>query len=97
MNEHQAVEELSDFLSGTFHQDMGSPEQALAEFVVEATKECLEFTLESLLIFMSTNTTEKEKEDFIKSHTEIYFPAMKLTPLKWLESVIEHLKEAVKK
>ncbi|WP_205763215.1 hypothetical protein [Aneurinibacillus aneurinilyticus] len=59
--------------------------------VVEATKECLEFTLESLLILMSTNTTEKEKEDFIKSHTEIYFLAMKLTPLKWLESVIEHL------
>jgi hypothetical protein len=51
MNDHQAFEELADFLDGTFHQDMGSPEQALAEFIVEATKECLEFTLESLELY----------------------------------------------
>jgi hypothetical protein len=96
MNDHQAFEEVADFLAGTFHQDMGSPEQALADFIVENTKECLEFTLESLLVFMRKNTTEKEKEDFIKSYAEIYFPAMGLTPLEWLENVIGQLKEAVK-
>jgi hypothetical protein len=96
MNDHQAFEEVADFLAGTFHQDMGSPEQALADFMVENIKECLEFTLESLLVFMRTNTTEKEKEDFIKSYAEIYFPAMGLTPLEWLENVIGQLKEAVK-
>jgi CdiI immunity protein len=94
MNDHQAFEEVAYFLAGTFHQDMGSPEQALADFIVEATKECLEFTLESLLVFMRTNTTEKE--EFIKFHAEFYFPSMGLTPLEWLENVIEQLKEAVK-
>ncbi|WP_240486217.1 contact-dependent growth inhibition system immunity protein [Bacillus haynesii] len=45
---YDIFEELSDFLDGTFHQDMGSPEQALNEFISESSKECLAFTIQIL-------------------------------------------------
>lgn len=37
----------------------------------------------------------QEKEDFIKSHSEIYFPAIGITSIQWLKSVIEQIKEAI--
>ena len=39
------LEELEDFLGGTFHQDMISPEQAIDEFINEVSKECLLSTI----------------------------------------------------
>ena len=39
------IEELEDFLGGTFHQDISSPEQALDEFIKEVNKECLLSTI----------------------------------------------------
>lgn len=33
------LEELKDFLEGTFHQDISSPGQALDEFINEVSKE----------------------------------------------------------
>ena len=45
MNEsYDDVEELEDFLVGTFHQDIRSPEQALDEFIIEVSKKCLSDT-----------------------------------------------------
>jgi len=95
MDQHQATEELADFLAGTFHQDMGSPEQALVEFIHESSKECLALTFESVVIFMKSNSTEHEKEAFIKTHTAIYFPAIGLTPKEWLENVAQQIKVAL--
>ncbi|MEG7333998.1 contact-dependent growth inhibition system immunity protein [Bacillus sp. 0102A] len=96
MNEnYDTLEELSDFLEGTFHQDMGSPEQALKEFIAESSKECLVFTIKFCEEFLIENISDQEKESFIKSNTEIYFPAIDLTPLQWLKKVITEIKEAI--
>ncbi|WP_435552236.1 contact-dependent growth inhibition system immunity protein [Bacillus amyloliquefaciens] len=74
------MEELSDFPDGTFHQDMGSPKQALENFITEASKECLVFTIKFCEAFLNSDISEQEKESFIKSNSEIYFPAIELTP-----------------
>ncbi|MHC5561555.1 contact-dependent growth inhibition system immunity protein [Bacillus spizizenii] len=92
---YDTMEELSDFLEGTFHQDMGSPEQALKEFIAESSKECLVFTIKFCEEFLNENISDQEKESFIKSNTEIYFPAIDLTPLQWLKKVITEIKETI--
>ncbi|MCK8098997.1 contact-dependent growth inhibition system immunity protein [Bacillus sp. 2CMS4F] len=92
---YDTLEELSDFLEGTFHQDMGSPEHALKEFIAESSKECLVFTIKFCEEFLNENISDQEKESFIKSNTEIYFPAIDLTPLQWLKKVITEIKEAI--
>lgn len=92
---YDIFEELSDFLDGAFHQDMGSPEQALNEFISESSKECLAFTIKFCEEFLNSDISDQEKEDFIKSYSEIYFPAIRLTPIQWLKSVIEQIKEAI--
>ncbi|MGF7533032.1 contact-dependent growth inhibition system immunity protein [Bacillus mexicanus] len=88
------LEELSDFLEGTFHQDIGSPEQALEEFIAESSKECLVFTIKCCEGFLNKDIPDQEKESFIKLNSEIYFPAIDSTPLQWLKKVIAELKEA---
>ncbi|WP_414627012.1 contact-dependent growth inhibition system immunity protein [Bacillus amyloliquefaciens] len=74
------MEELSDFPDGTFHQDMGSPKQALENFITESSKECLVLTIKFCEEFF------KSEESFIKSNSEIYFPEIELTPIQWLDS-----------
>ncbi|MFS0763828.1 contact-dependent growth inhibition system immunity protein [Peribacillus phoenicis] len=90
------LEELEDFLCGTFHQDISSPELALVEFINEANNECLLFTIKYCDEFLNSDITKKEKENYIKANAEIYFPAIGLTPIQWLNKVIERIKEAVK-
>ncbi|MBU8788520.1 MULTISPECIES: contact-dependent growth inhibition system immunity protein [Bacillus] len=94
-NNYDILEELSDFLAGTFHQDMGSPEQAIKEFITESSKECLVFTIKFCEEFLNSDKSDHEKEDFIKSNSEIYYPAIGLTPIQWLKSIIEQMKEAI--
>jgi hypothetical protein len=93
---YDCLEELEDFLGGTFHQDISSPEQALDEFINEANKECLLFTLKYCDEFLTSNIPEQEKENYIQTNAEIYFPRIGLTPLQWLNKVVEKIKEAVK-
>ncbi|MGG3571851.1 contact-dependent growth inhibition system immunity protein [Bacillus gobiensis] len=90
------LEELEDFLGGTFHQDISSPEQALDEFIYEANKECLLFTIKFCDEFLNSKITKQDKENFIQTNAEIYFPAIGLTPIQWLNKVVEQIKEAVK-
>ena len=85
MNERRnRLEELEDFLGGTFHQDIYPPEQALDEFINEVMKEDLLLTIKDCEAFLNHSLTTKEKEDFIQAHTEIYFPALELTPIQGL-------------
>ncbi|WP_042473859.1 contact-dependent growth inhibition system immunity protein [Bacillus ndiopicus] len=88
--------ELEDFLGGTFHQDIDSPEQALDEFIKEASKECLLFTIKYSEEFLNSELTKQEKEKIIQNNAEIYFPAIELTPLQWLVQLIEQIKEVTK-
>lgn len=89
------LDELENFLGGTFHQDIQSPEHALDEFIEEISRAGLLFTVEYCEEFLNSNLTEEEKEHIIKCNTEIYFPAIGLPPIEWLKSVIEQLKEAI--
>ena len=93
---YSPYEELGDFLPGTFHQDMESPEEALNEFIMEVTKICIENTKNDILSFLSSNLTDSEKEEFIKYNAYIYFPALNLTPVEWLKQTLKILKEAIK-
>lgn len=90
------LEEVADFLGATFHQDMGSPEEALDEFIEECYKEALLTTLKDCEEFLRNDWTNEEKESFIQNKAEIYFPAIGLTPLQWLNKVVEQLRAAVK-
>lgn len=95
-DKYSPYEELGDFLAGTFHQDIESPEEALNEFIMEATKICIENTINDIFSFLNSNLTDSGKEEFIKYNAEIYFPALYLTPVEWLEQTLETLKEAIK-
>lgn len=90
------LEELEDFLAGTFHQDISSPEQALDEFVNEASKECLLFTVKYCDECLNSKISKQEKESIIENNAKIYFPAIELTPLQWLSNLEEQIKEVMK-
>ncbi|MGG1167486.1 MULTISPECIES: contact-dependent growth inhibition system immunity protein [Bacillus cereus group] len=97
MNDKDYIyEELSDFLDGTFHQDMGTPEKALHEFIEEAHKICIGNTINYITAFLNSDLSTEKKEEFIEYYTDIYFPALKLAPLEWLEQTGETLKQALK-
>ncbi|MCY9674458.1 contact-dependent growth inhibition system immunity protein [Bacillus pumilus] len=97
MNEsYSYLEELEDFLGGTFHQDIHSPEKALNEFNHLASKECLLSTIKDCQDFLNSTITLQEKESFIENNVEIYFPEISLNPLQWLNNIIEKMKEEVK-
>jgi len=89
------LEEMEDFLGGTFHQDIDSPEEAIEEFITESSIECLVFTVQYCEDFLKCDMTIKEKEDFIKKNTDIFFPSIELTPIKWLLSAVEQITEAI--
>ncbi|WP_078552224.1 contact-dependent growth inhibition system immunity protein [Bacillus alkalicellulosilyticus] len=90
------LEELEDFFGGTFHQDINSPEQALEEFIKEASIECLQYTIKDCEKFLNSKLTKQEKESIIQNNAEVYFSALKLNPLQWLNNIVEKLKEGVK-
>ncbi|MGG0727721.1 contact-dependent growth inhibition system immunity protein [Bacillus paramycoides] len=93
---YSSYKELGNFLAGTFHQDMESPEEALSEFIMEVNKVCIENTINDILSFINGNLTDSEKEEFITFKTYIYFPALNLTALEWLKQTLETLKKAIK-
>ncbi|EOS8268428.1 hypothetical protein ABTI76_001001 [Bacillus cereus] len=95
-DKYYMYEELSDFLDGTFHQDMGTVEKALNEFIEEAHKVCIENTVKYITEFLRSDLSTQEKEAFIEYYTEIYFPSLKLNPIEWLEQTAETLKQALK-
>ncbi|MED4236772.1 contact-dependent growth inhibition system immunity protein [Priestia megaterium] len=85
------------FLAGTFHQDIASPEEALQEFLKEETKEHLEFAVIFLTAFIRNECSNLKKNKYIQSCADgVYFPALGLEPLHWLYEVVEQIKEAVK-
>ncbi|MGG2016115.1 contact-dependent growth inhibition system immunity protein [Bacillus sp. S10(2024)] len=95
-NKYIPYEELGNFLAGTFHQDIESPKEALNEFIMEVTKICIENTKNHILSFLNSNLTDSEKEEFIKYNAYIYFPALNLTAIEWLQQTLEILKEAIR-
>jgi CdiI immunity protein len=86
---------LNSFLGGIFHQDIESPESAWEEFIDEATKDDMLILLQEIERFLETELSYQEKEEFIEENCLIYFPAINITPLKWLKQVQDELKRAV--
>ncbi|MFC7370768.1 contact-dependent growth inhibition system immunity protein [Fictibacillus iocasae] len=89
------IEEVEDFLGGTFHQDIQSPEQAMDEFILESTKECLLDTINDCEKFLNSDIGKEEKENLIQNNAEIYFPAMNMNPIEWLTKLVKQMKMAV--
>ncbi|MDR3598047.1 contact-dependent growth inhibition system immunity protein [Clostridium sp.] len=83
-------EELKDFLSGTFHQDISSSESAIKEYAIEVGQEYTLFIVKCIKEFLNSNFTEEEKNNFIERNTELYFPAIDMTPVEWLEGVMKY-------
>ncbi|MDR4435257.1 contact-dependent growth inhibition system immunity protein [Bacillus tequilensis] len=93
--------EVSDpvfrFLGGHFHQDIDSPEDALNEYLNEASQKLKERDLIALTEFVNSNYSEADKNEFIEKAADgIYFPEDDITPLEWLKQVIEQIKEHLK-
>lgn len=88
--------EIEDFLGGTFHQDIESPEDALEEFIKDTTQLGIRQTIDHCVNFLNSNLTDHEKEKIIQTNTEIYFPAIDLSPLEWLREVVYQLKLVLK-
>ncbi len=61
-DKYYMYEELSDFLDGTFHQDMGTVEKALNEFIEEAHKVCIENTVKYITEFLKSDLSTQEKK-----------------------------------
>lgn len=83
-------EELENFLGGTFHQDIDSPESAIKEYVAGLGQHHIVFIIKCMKEFLNSDLSEKEKNNFIERNTEIYFPEMKMTAIEWLQGVMEY-------
>lgn len=97
LSSNKLEEPVFQFLAGTFHQDIDSPEEALQELLTEESKEYLEFAIIFLTDFIGSEYSDIEKNEYIQSCADgVYFPATGLEPLQWLYQVIEQIREVVK-
>lgn len=91
----EKFEELSDFLLAYFNQDIESPEKALEEFIEENSEGAISATIVEIDEFLYEDLPQQNKEQFIDDNCDLYFPALKLTPIEWLKQVQDELKKAV--
>lgn len=85
------------FLGGHFHQDIESPENALDEYLNEASQKLKERDLIALTEFVNSDYSEADKNEFIEEAADgIYFPEDDITPLEWLKQVTEQIKNTLK-
>lgn len=86
------------FLAGTFHQDIESPDDALQELLAEESKEYLEDAIVFLTDFIESEHSDNEKNDYIQSYADgVYFPAFNLEPIDWLKNGIVQIKKSLNK
>lgn len=84
------------FLAGTFHQDIDSPEEALQSLLTEESKEYLKNSVVFLTDFIRSDLSDLEKNEYIKSSADgVYFPDLGIEPIQWLKQVIEQIKETL--
>lgn len=88
-----SLEILKNFLQAYFHQDIDSPEKALQDLIEEESPEYLSQVVEAASRFLNSSLTKQEKNQLIRSHCDLYFPELHLTPIAWLESVVQQLKQ----
>ncbi|PFM62783.1 hypothetical protein COJ48_18085 [Bacillus cereus] len=94
--ENMEDHEVFQFLAGTFHQDTFY-EEALKGLLEETHKEYLQNAIVFLSEFIKSNYTSKEKQEYIRYSADgIYFEGLEITPLEWLENIVEILKQTVR-
>lgn len=82
---------LKNFLQAYFHQDIETPEAALQDLIKEETPHYLSEIVTAATSFLTSSLTEEEKNQFISSHCDLYFPALNKSPVAWLENVVQQL------
>ncbi|OIR59299.1 hypothetical protein BLL41_21225 [Bacillus sp. FMQ74] len=83
------------FLAGTFHQDIETPDDVLQELLTEESKEYLEYAIVFLTDFIESEHSDNEKNEYIQSCVDgVYFPAFNLEPIEWLNTLIVQIKES---
>lgn len=85
------------FLVGTFHQDIESPDDVLQELLTEESKEYLEYAIVFLTDFIESEHSDNEKNEYIQRADGVYFPAFNLEPIDWLKNVIVQIKKSLNK
>ncbi|MCY7919961.1 contact-dependent growth inhibition system immunity protein [Bacillus vallismortis] len=94
MIEMKVSDPVFRFLGGHFHQDIESPEDALNEYLNEASQKLKERDLIALTEFVNSKYSEADKNEFIEEAADgIYFPEDDLIPLEWLKQAIEQIKK----
>jgi hypothetical protein len=89
--EKQVVnEELSQFLLSYFHQDIGTIDDSIRQFLSENGNEYIEEVVTVTKAFIADTTISTEaKNNFIKSSTSVNFLALEVSPLSWLTNLID--------
>lgn len=86
--QNEQYEDVFQFLGGTFHQDIESPEHAFEEFLRETSRVYLKDAVLFLKEFINSALTKEEKNSFIeKSADGVYFPALGQEPIDWLKGI----------
>ena len=91
----EKFERLRNFLIAYFNQDIESPEGALQEYIEENSEGAISATLAQINTFFQEDLSEQVKEQFIEDNCDLYFPALKLTPIEWLKQVQDELKSTL--
>ena len=73
-DEDEEIDILENFLGGTFHQDMGDPDDELWELLREANVSWLEKLETCIREFLKSELDDSQKEKFITDEVYIYFP-----------------------
>ncbi|MDR6999662.1 contact-dependent growth inhibition system immunity protein [Neobacillus niacini] len=90
-------EPVFQFLAGTFHQDIESPEEAFHELLSVESKEYLENAIVFLTDFVRSEYSDNDKNEYIQYCADgVYFPDLGVEPLEWLNNIIEEIKEVIK-
>lgn len=66
--------ELEDFLGGTYHQDIESPEDALKEFINDSTQISIKETINNCVNFLSSEWTIMRKRVLLNLILKFTFP-----------------------
>ena len=87
----ESIQELEDFLAGTFHQDISNPDEALDDYINSVDVEWLNIMMSIISEFIESNISEEKKNKIITDNVEIYFPSLNMIPIEWLSRVLSRI------
>ncbi|KUP31049.1 contact-dependent growth inhibition system immunity protein [Bacillus halotolerans] len=96
MIEIEIYEPVFQFLGGIFHQDIETPESALAEYLEEIPKEEQKTDIVALKDFINSDYSDEEKNDFIDEAADgVDILSYDVSPIIWLEQVIQKIEKNI--